>query len=66
MGAKNDTLTVYWTEIGKEQCVVNCIFHGTLDELEKAVEETHKNNEKYLIQYRQFIKKVRAYQEMKI
>lgn len=62
MGSRNDFPSVYWTKVGKEQCVVGC-FRGTLDELEKAVEETHKNNKKYLTQYRKFIRLVRLYQK---
>lgn len=61
MGSRSDNPAVYWIEAGKEQCVVGC-FRGTLDELEKAVEKTHKDNLKYLEQYRKFIKAVRAYQ----
>jgi hypothetical protein len=33
-----------------------------LDDLEEAVEKTHKGNPEYLKQYREFIKAVRAYQ----
>lgn len=58
---RSDNPAVYWTEVGKEQCVVDC-FRGTLDEFEKTVEKTHKDNPVYLEQYRKFIKAVRTYQ----
>jgi hypothetical protein len=63
MGSREDNPTVYWVKTGEEQCVVGC-FRGTLAELEKAVEKTHKDNPVYLMQYRKFIKAVRAYQAL--
>lgn len=61
IGSRKDNPIVYWLEAGKEQCVVGC-FRGTLNDLERAVEKTHKDNPEYLEQYRKFIKAVRAYQ----
>lgn len=63
MGRRDDFPVVYWIETGKEQCVVGC-FCGTLSELEKKVEETHKNNSKHYKDYMKFIKCVRKYQEL--
>lgn len=62
MGSRNDTPTVYWLEVGKEQCVVGC-FRGDLNELEKKVKYTHKDNPKHLNDYLQWIEKVRKYME---
>lgn len=63
MGSRNDYPAVYWIEVGKEQCIVGC-FKGTLDELERAVERTHKHNSVYFTEYKKFIKAIRAYQEI--
>lgn len=63
MGSRNDNPTVYWLEAGKEQCVVGC-FRGTLDDLEKAVKETHAYNKKHLTDYLSFIQSVRRYQKL--
>ena len=60
MGSRDDTPTVYWLNVGKEQCVVGC-FRGDLNELEKKVKYTHKNNPKHLNDYLQWIEKVRKY-----
>lgn len=62
MGSRNDNPVVYWTKAGEEQCIVGC-FRGTLNELEEAVEETHKDNPVYLTQYRKFIRCVRLCQK---
>ncbi len=61
MGSRNDCPAVYWTAVGEEQCVVGC-FRGTLNELEEAVRETHRDNATHLHDYLTFIEAVRTYQ----
>ena len=58
IGSRNDNTTFYYLN-GDMQIVCGC-FRGDLEEFERAVRETHKNNEKHLADYLKEIEKVKV------
>lgn len=49
IGSRNSQTTIYYNET-KHQIICGC-FSGNIDDFEKKVKETHKNNPEYLKQY---------------
>ena len=55
---------VYWTERGKEQCIVGC-FRGNLDQLEaKVISQYPETVNKHHQDYMRWITAVREYQKL--
>ena len=68
IGSRNDQTTFYYgeTESGMEVQVVCGCFRGNLEEFEKAVLETHKDNDLYRKQYLKEIEKVKILFELEV
>lgn len=66
IGSRNDQTTFYYgeTESGVEVQVVCGCFRGNLEKFEKAVLETHKDNDLYREQYLKEIEKVKVLFEL--
>ena len=66
IGSRNDQTTFYYgeTKNGMEVQVVCGCFRGSLEDFEKAVLETHKDNDLYREQYLKEIEKVKVLFEL--
>ena len=68
IGSRNDQTTFYYgeTENGMEVQVVCGCFRGNLEDFEKAVLETHKDNDLYRKQYLKEIEKVKVLFDLEV
>ena len=68
IGSRNDQTTFYYgeTESGMEVQVICGCFRGNLEDFEKAVLKTHKDNDLYREQYLKEIKKVKVLFELEV
>ena len=66
IGSRNDQTTFYYgeTESGMEVQIICGCFRGNLEDFEKAVLETHKDNDLYREQYLKEIEKVKVLFEL--
>lgn len=58
LGSRNDNTNFYYDGVDNLQVVCGC-FRGNLDDFEKAVKETHGNND-YAMEYLKEIEKVKV------
>lgn len=68
IGSRNDQTTFYYgeTKKGMEVQVICGCFNGNLEDFEKAVLETHKDNDLYRKQYLKEIEKVKVLFELEV
>ena len=68
IGSRNDQTTFYYgeTEKGMEVQIICGCFRGNLEDFEKAVLETHKDNDLYRKQYLKEIEKVKVLFELEV
>ena len=68
IGSRNDQTTFYYgeTESGMEVQIICGCFRGNLEDFEKAVLETHKDNDLYRDQYLKEIEKVKVLFDLEV